>query len=188
VDFVRRFAGPGIGFLAGAGLQVSGIEAFRLALAIWGIAVLWVLLALLTWEPVTRRLGYVWRGHEDSVKASAERAGSGKQEFPPAKPETRVTLEHDGLEWEYAGRKTDPRGPFCPDDHTPLAFVNVRANGEPVIPYFHHDAANLGGYWGFLRCLTCNQEYGKDCGYKTVQQSQNEVHRRFEGMENRGEV
>lgn len=45
-----------IGFLAGAGLQVSGIEAFSMALAIWGAAALWALLALITWPPVARWL------------------------------------------------------------------------------------------------------------------------------------
>jgi hypothetical protein len=50
--------------------------------------------------------------------------------------------------------------------------------------------AHIGGYWGFLQCLTCGKDYGKDdkFGYKTVEQSQNEVQRIFEGMENRGEV
>ena len=43
---------------------MSGIEAFPLALVIWGIAAFWALLAVLTWEPLTRRLAYAWRGHE----------------------------------------------------------------------------------------------------------------------------
>jgi hypothetical protein len=56
MSVLRRFSGPAIGFLVGAGLQVSGIEAFPVALAIWGVAALWGLLALITLPQVAKWL------------------------------------------------------------------------------------------------------------------------------------
>lgn len=135
------------------------------------------------WVLIPATFAYLlWRSYSDSRPVPAA-------EVAPAKPR-RVTLEHDGVEWEYAGRRTDPRGPFCPDDHTPLAFVNLRNSGPgpKVVAYFNHDAAHLDGYWGLLRCLHCEKEYGSDWAYKTVEQSKREARRQFEGMENRGEV
>ena len=121
---------------------------------------------------------------------------AGSKHPPVAEPnlrpnkETLVVLEHDGMEWVYAGKKEPPKGPRCVDDHTPLAFVDTKGHGSPVVPYFRKDSAHMGGYWGYLRCLTCGREYGKDevKSYKTVEQSQIEVRQLFDGMENRGEV
>jgi hypothetical protein len=48
----RRFAGPVISFLVGSGLQVSGFTSVWLAVTLWTIAVVWGVIALLTWEPV----------------------------------------------------------------------------------------------------------------------------------------
>lgn len=137
-------------------------------------------LPYLTWllVPVTI-IVLLWRSYQDSKP--------GLTSLPSQQPEP-VTLDHDGMEWAYVDRNTTPDGPLCPQDHTPLAYVDIRAHGSPVVPYFNPREANLGGYWGFLRCLTCGAEYGKETGYKTVGQSRAEVRRRFEGMENRGEV
>ena len=41
-----RFAGPVIGFLAGAGLEVFGFEDVRVALGLWSFAGLWAIIAL----------------------------------------------------------------------------------------------------------------------------------------------
>lgn len=111
------------------------------------------------------------------------------QEMP--RVSRRATLEHDGMEWEYGGFNNRPLGPFCLDDHTPLAFVDTRTNisSQRVVPYYDKAQAHMGGYWGYLQCLTCEREYGQDVqSYKTVGQSEDEVRRKFEGMENRGEV
>ena len=53
---VRRFSGPIIVFLIGGGLQMSGIEDMRIAIAFWAIAGVWGLIALFTWKPVFRVL------------------------------------------------------------------------------------------------------------------------------------
>jgi hypothetical protein len=145
-------------------------------------------LPYLTWLFIPMVIAYLlYRSYLDSKPVPETEQGPSRK----AKPR-RVVLEHDGMEWEYDGRRSDPKGPFCPDDHTPLAFINTRTSidSERVVPYYHKDQAHMGGYWGYLECLTCHKEYGKDGvqGYKTVEQSQKEVRNLFDGMENRGEV
>lgn len=52
----RRFAGPIIGFLVGAGLEVSPFEDIRIAIGLWSLATLWALFALITWPELRQRL------------------------------------------------------------------------------------------------------------------------------------
>jgi hypothetical protein len=61
MDAARRFTGPGLGLLAGAGLEVSGFEDTRFALGIWAFCGLWALLALITWPPVAEYVPLVGR-------------------------------------------------------------------------------------------------------------------------------
>ena len=84
--FFRRFAGPAIGFLVGAGLEVSGIEAFPLALAIWGVAAAWALLALATWPPVSEQLPVIaiaWPALQRDAPGGADSQPVGLDKFPP---------------------------------------------------------------------------------------------------------
>ena len=53
---LQRPAPAIVAFLAGAGLQLSGIEDFRFALGLWSFAALWSLLAVVSWEPVRTRM------------------------------------------------------------------------------------------------------------------------------------
>ena len=56
VSILQRIAVPFVAFLAGTGLEVSGFEDVRLALALWAFALLWLLVAFATWSPVQSRL------------------------------------------------------------------------------------------------------------------------------------
>ncbi|MGH2444887.1 MAG: hypothetical protein ACRDGD_02425 [Candidatus Limnocylindria bacterium] len=53
---VRRFAGPAIAFLVGTGLEVGDIRAPLLAYSLWGLAAVWGMVALATWDPIRLRL------------------------------------------------------------------------------------------------------------------------------------
>lgn len=55
-NVLSRVAPPVAAFFAGAGLEVSGVEDFRFALALWAFAALWLVLVILTWAPVRARL------------------------------------------------------------------------------------------------------------------------------------
>lgn len=52
--FTIRFAGPVIGFLLGAGLEVGGFNDVRVAFGLWSAAGLWAVVALLSWERFQR--------------------------------------------------------------------------------------------------------------------------------------
>lgn len=56
MDATRRFAGPALAFLVGAGIELGGYKNDPLALALFIVAGAWALLAVATWEPVARRL------------------------------------------------------------------------------------------------------------------------------------
>jgi hypothetical protein len=56
MDAARRFAGPVVAFLVGAGLQLGGYQNDPLAVVLFIIAGAWALLAAVTWEPIARRL------------------------------------------------------------------------------------------------------------------------------------
>ncbi len=124
------------------------------------------------------------RSYQDS-KPVAQRAA-----VAPVSPRTEpLRRTYDGVEWAYAGTGSRPDGPFCPVDHTPLAYLDKRHySGEKLYPYYLHGEVHVGDYWGVLRCLTCSTDYGADWNFKTVDESNREVRRLFEGMENRGEV
>lgn len=101
MDFFRRFAGPVIGFLAAAGLQVSGIEAFPVALGIWGLAALWALFALITWPPVARWLPSVsvtWPAFQPSAPEQA----ANESPVPVAKGFLDFKVDVDKASKEFA--------------------------------------------------------------------------------------
>lgn len=49
---IRRFAGPGVIFLFWVGLDIAGIEDFRIAIGLWAIAALWSIAAISTMPKV----------------------------------------------------------------------------------------------------------------------------------------
>ena len=55
-SLLQRVAIPVVAFLAGAGLEVSGVEDARFALALWAFAGLWLLAAFAAWDPIRSRL------------------------------------------------------------------------------------------------------------------------------------
>ena len=56
---VRRFAVPVVSFLLGISLQIGGYHNERVAWALFAIAALWALAALVTWPPVSRQFARV---------------------------------------------------------------------------------------------------------------------------------
>lgn len=55
-DKFIRFSGPIVVVVVEAGLQVSGIQNFYVALVLWMIACTWVVAAVVTWQPIRRRI------------------------------------------------------------------------------------------------------------------------------------
>lgn len=51
---------------------MSGLENIWLAVSIWGVAVIWLVLALITWQPVQTRLQFLVRGTERPVVVNAD--------------------------------------------------------------------------------------------------------------------
>ena len=70
---IFRFAGPAASFLVALGFQVSGYTSPRLAAVCFGLAIIWLLVALVTWEPIRRGVRAMVGGAATDTKSVAHR-------------------------------------------------------------------------------------------------------------------
>jgi hypothetical protein len=123
-DVGRRFAGPIVSFLLALGFQVSGFESLPLAFALWGLAAVWGLWAVLPWfrhesKAAAELLPRVERPTTAEVEAwrSAKKKQDGGEKLSrkerKALANPRVGLTRRGFV-ETLGRQLD-LGRFHPD-------------------------------------------------------------------------